>query len=337
MDPSGSWRPPEEWPEDTAPFDGWIRGGDGLWIRPDDEAEHKPTPSGGAVRGRKTGTDKKLSRQARADRRAMLTVVGALGGAALLLIVALILITQAGATGNGAPEPSAEPEVIFEAETDQALRARQRSVAAVAPQVAAEQLAALEVRDGVGENPSAFDASAWEFEATDCVDLAEQVLIARSSIDVTYADQLECVLDRGQWTDRYLGTTLNSVIEADVQLLVPTVVASESGADQWTAETRAAYTGDTDHPATQHIVGTNAGHNPREQSPDEWRPSNRSAWCAYAVDWVAVKARWEFSVSAAEFAALDEMLVSCGDADSDGADPNSMLIETIDPPSIELN
>ena len=336
MDPSGVWRPPEEWPEDHPPFDGWERDENGRWGAPEglgvEEARGGRLPA--VIDRGKTERTARLSRQAKADRRAMFTVAGALGAAALLLIGVLVLITQAGATGTGEPEPL--PEVIFAAETDQAAIAQRRALATDAPQLAIEQLDSLEVNERTVDEAPGFNADDWTIAVTDCLDVAERVLVARSAVEVVYADQLECVPDGGQWTDRYLGTTIDSVIDARVEPLVPVEVVNASGGDRWTPETREAYLNDVTHPATFHIVGEESGHNPRAVGPATWRPSNQASWCAYAVDWIAVKARWELSVTPPEAGALQEMLATCGDSSSTGADVDSMLIEPIAAPTIEL-
>lgn len=336
MDPQGVWRPPEEWPEETAPFDGWKRGEDGRWSAPISAApvatarERVETESPEKVAERK-----RLSRQARADRRAMLTVIGAIVGAALLLGVALVLITQAGATGNGVASSSEdEPEVIYAADTDADVRARLEALAQAAPGIAAGQLAALEIADTASADD--FDPTEWVTASTGCLSVAEEVLVQRSAVEIVWADQLQCVPDRGRWTDRYLNTNIRSVIEADVQPLIPAVVAFQSGASEWSLETRTAFLSDTEHPATLHIVAADGGHNPREQAPDEWRPSNRSSWCAYATDWVAVKARWDLTVTEAEAEALTDMLATCDESDSAGADPTTLPTQPITDPAIVL-
>ena len=83
------------------------------------------------------------------------------------------------------------------------------------------------------------------------------------------------------------------------------------------------------------VLAEGTGHNPRNAGPDEWRPSNTSTWCGYAVDWVTVKARWELSVSTAEAAALSEMLDSCDTAGSSGAHGDSVSLDPLEPPVIE--
>ena len=337
MDGAGAWRPPEEWPEDTPPFAGWERDDEGVWSGPEPlDAPRTRSAAASADEARPADEKKKrLSRQARADRRAMLTVVGALSGAALLLIVALVLITQAGASGTGEVVAD-EAEVIYAAEDGQAVLARRRALAVEAPGIAREQLDGLNRRDQGNDEATfaGFDAGLWVPEATDCLDVSERVLASRSAVAVTWADQLECVADGGLWNDRYLGSTFDSVIDVQVLPIVPVENVQLSGGADWTLDTRQAYLADIEHPPTLHIVAAEGGHNPRAQGPDAWRPSNRNTWCAYAVDWVAVKARWELTVTDAEAAALDDMLQTCGEPESAGADPNSMSENSVAPASI---
>lgn len=336
MDGSGAWRPPQEWPEDSPPFDGWTRGEDGLWTAPIEESPAlvEPKRTVTAAKAQAATGEPRISLQARADRRAMLTVVGALVGAALLLVVALILITQAGASGTGEAQSaqSDEPEIIYAPQDDEAELAQRRQIALEAPGIAVEELAELEVRDEATDVD--FDAATWTASATDCLDISERVLLSRSAIEVTWADQLECVLDRGSWTARYLRTGIDSVVDAEVLALVPAEVAHASGGSEWTIDTRSTYMADTRHPASLHIVARDSGHNPRNQTPDQWRPGDRGVWCAYAVDWVTVKARWELSVTAQEAEALEMMLATCSDVDSNGANPDITTVETIEGPAI---
>lgn len=335
MDGAGEWRPPTEWPEDTPPFEGWQRTDSGGWAPPISEdggssdVQRQATKTGASAPAKK-----KLSRQARADRRAMLTVVGALGAAVILLIVAIALISQASASDTSEVAATAEPDVIYAAEGDQAVRARQRAIAAEAPSAAGDELSGLTVRDGAEADQAGANPQDWVVAVTDCLDIDERVLIARSGAEVTFADQLECVVDRGLWTDRYLGSTIDNSIDIDVEPLVPVEIVVASGGSDWTADTREAYLTDVAHPATLHLVTAGAGHNPRSQGPDEWRPAKRSIWCAYAVDWIAVKARWDLSVSEAEVVALEEMLATCDEIESRGADPASMPVEEVAPPVI---
>jgi hypothetical protein len=56
-------------------------------------------------------------------------------------------------------------------------------------------------------------------------------------------------------------------------------------------------------------LSTNQSKSDRE--PDSWKPPLQTAWCSYALDWVAVKTRWELAYSVAEVDALKNMLRTC--------------------------
>lgn len=337
MDLDGVWRAPEEWPEDYPPIDGWIRGRNGRWSAPDQASDdHEPsyTPPTINTEARQVEpAPKRLSRQARADRRAMYTVAGVIGGAMLLLAAALIVITQAGASDTEQAR-SDVPDVIFAAETDADRAARHEAAAAAAPAHARESLEQLPVRGAV-TGVTGFVEQEWTATVDGCLDRDEMVLVERSETPVTWADQLECVPDGGQWTDPFLGTVLRRTIDAEVIVLVPTSVVFASGGDDWSAATRSSYSSDLRHRATLQIVAAGSGHNPRSQDPSQWRPSSRGAWCAYAVDWISVKAHWGLDIHAAEKAALGEMLESCDDATSAGANPVTAIVDALAPPSIE--
>jgi hypothetical protein len=340
LDLDGTWRAPTEWPEDSPPIEGWTRASDGRWKPPVGETTerierlHMPmalvvTPSEEETRP---------SRQATADKRAMLTVSGALGAAALLLVGALVLITQASAEEDGVVATEVLPSVIYAADTDQVRMQRRHEAAAAAPDRAIEDLAGLPVRDTEGPTDTPvgpFDELAWVVSTEDCLDFAEHVLIARSSVQILWADQLECVPDQGRWTDRYLGTVISRTIDAAVSPHIPPAIVFASGGSTWTELTQNAYLTDTVHPATLQITSTGSGHNPRGQDPSQWKPSNVESWCAYAIDWVAVKVRWELDVTVEERDAVDEMLRTCGTPGSTGADPMTMAIDPFASPTIE--
>lgn len=342
MDLDGQWRSPEDWPEDYPPIDGWERGADGRWRAP--LVPEEPVVAGPIVTMAKpevtTRAVQTESRQARADRRAMYTVAGVIGGAMLLLAGALIVITQAGANDVDQP-PAQTREVIYAAETDADRSQRQREMAELAPAQARTDLEALAVRDQVWEpqEPAIepFDPLLWTADDEGCLDLAERVLVERSAVPITWADQLECVPDTGRWTDRNLGTVLDRTIDADVVSLVPSQIAYTSGGHRWTSATRQAFLTDRRHPATLQVVASGAGFNPRGSDPSAWRPSSEEAWCAYAVDWIAVKTRWGLDVHAAEITALEEMLDTCDTETSVGADPATVVLDPLAPAAIEFD
>jgi hypothetical protein len=340
MDLDGEWRAPEEWPQDYPPLDGWVRNQDGSW-RPPTRAVAAAEDTSSAVLSAEqvasAAATKPVSRQAQADRRAMLTMMGALGGAALMLTVALILITQAGAENEESVEETSV-DVIYAAETAQDRLLRQAAAAEEAPTLARTQLEELEIRASSGSSEAVnvdFDQDLWTPADIRCLSLTEEVLVARSAVPVTWADQLECVPDRGRWSDRYLDQAMSRTLEAEVRSLVPPKVAHASGGLAWSADTREAYVTDQRHPGALEIIASSAGHNPRGQDPSRWRPSNEDIWCAYAVDWVSVKTRWQMDVTMAEHEALAEMLATCDNPSSAGADPQTVVVDWLVAPTIE--
>lgn len=291
------------------------------------------------ARSNSNGSPKKRSRQAEADVRAMLLVGGAIGVCILLLGAAFALQSRADAVEEAAVAPEVAPEVVFAAETEEVRQAQREEAAAAAPEIARTQLVALPIVEPVAEDEvrstiDIFDETQWVVPATSCLDPFEEVLIERSSTAATFADNFECVPDGGQWIDNYLGITISRTIDAEVRPLIPPEVVHASGGSEWTPATRSAYLADVSEPATMVILSRDSGHNPRNSGPEQWRPSNEGTWCGYAVDWVTVKTRWELSVSAAEAAALDEMLNTCADPGSSGAHLDSVVIDAIEPPTI---
>lgn len=339
MDVHGTWRSPEQWPEDYPPLPGWVRNSDGGWLPPREapgptrwtRLDEDDDPIDPDVESLYEPAEESV--QASADKRAMLTVTGALAAIALLLAGAMILISQAGADSEELPPPSTE-DVIFAAETDQALASQRREAAELAPGLARTALAALPAPTAIPDSAPRFDADDWHVPDEGCLSIAEQALILRSSEPVTFVDQLECVPDTGKWVDRAHGHTMTRVIDANVVPFVPLEVAHASGGWAWSKETKAAFASDLAHPATLQVVAAGFGHNPRSQDPSAWRPAAQSQWCAYAVDWIAVKTRWSLSVTPQERSALASMLDTCNAATSAGADPATVVLSELEPPPI---
>ena len=128
---------------------------------------------------------------------------------------------------------------------------------------------------------------------------------------------------------------MTSMLDVEVALRVPAAVAHVSGAADWSDSTRQSFLTDLEHPATLEVIRADSGHNPRGEDPSSWKPGSPSRWCAYAVDWVAVKHRWDLSVTAAEMVALADMIDTCDLATSSGADPATVLVNPVSVPTIE--
>lgn len=332
MDESGGWRPPRDWPEDYPPIPGWIPDPAGGWMPPSPEDLRRREETRW-IRPAEPIEEPRQSRQALADKRDMLLVTGAILAVLVVLVGALILVNQAGAADDEPEADDGDGEVIYAAETNEVLQRRLEDAARSRPAWADETLALLRT----ASPPAAgvvFDEVEWNAPDDGCLSISERVLVARSAAEVTFADQFECVLDTGLWSDRYFDRELERAIDADVVRRVPPVLAHEAGGWEWDRATRDAFLVDLSHPAMFEIVATGTGHNPRREAPTSWRPAATTAWCGYAIDWIAVKHRWSLGVTDDERSALAEMLATCADPDSAGADPDTTPLEAPARPAI---
>jgi hypothetical protein len=121
----------------------------------------------------------------------------------------------------------------------------------------------------------------------------------------------ECRAVAGTWYSPYDGVTLSDPAEVDIDHVVPLANAWRTGADRWDDDRRAAFANDLERPQLRAVSAV-ANRAKGDQDPSQWRPPERSYWCRYAHDWVAVKHHWGLRVTAPEKQALADMLDTCG-------------------------
>ena len=159
-----------------------------------------------------------------------------------------------------------------------------------------------------------YDRSTWRHwidEDSDCQNARQEVLIAESSVEVTYESGDECRVATGSWLGPYTGKTVSSPSELDIDHLVPLGNAHRSGAWIWDRERKREYANHLGY--DDHLIATTSSANRSKGSkgPENWRPELESYWCSYATAWVAVKNAWGLTVTEAEYTALAEMLSTC--------------------------
>ena len=115
----------------------------------------------------------------------------------------------------------------------------------------------------------------------------------------------------GTWLSWYDGMVTSDASRLDIDHMVPLAEAHSSGAWRWSPSRRAAYANDLLHPEALAAVSASSNRSKGSRDPSEWRPSDESAWCRYATDWVTVKAAWELTADRTEVGALQEMLDTC--------------------------
>lgn len=173
-------------------------------------------------------------------------------------------------------------------------------------------LAGVEVRPESAQ--SAYDRSlfgSWiDADGNGCNTRAE-VLRAESATPAQ-VDPYGCHVLTGDWLSVYDGYRTDDPTELEIDHLVPLAEAWRSGADTWSRERRVAFANDLGHPGALVAVTAAMNRSKSDRDPAVWQPPNRSAWCAYATDWVTVKQRWHLAMDADELRAVRNMLAGCG-------------------------
>jgi hypothetical protein len=114
----------------------------------------------------------------------------------------------------------------------------------------------------------------------------------------------------GEWFSVYDGRVLTGPDQVDIDHTVPLANAWRTGAAKWDDDKRADFANDLTRPELIAVSRT-SNRSKGDQDPAQWRPPNRGYWCEYAMDWIAVKHHWRLTVTAAEKAALLDMLETC--------------------------
>lgn len=151
----------------------------------------------------------------------------------------------------------------------------------------------------------------WIDADRDCRNTRAEVLIAEAAGPVTFVPDKECVVAAGEWPDPFTGETFTAARQLDVDHLVPLANAHRSGGWQWDAARKRDFANSLDYANHLLAVAASANRAKGARGPEEWRPPNAAYHCQYARDWIAVKAEWDLTATAAEWAALAEMLAEC--------------------------
>jgi len=214
-------------------------------------------------------------------------------------------------------EDEAETEVLSEAVVAVEPRAIESSTTPTEQNVEpSPQLAELEGERALGALETAnvveshattdlFDADeyladTWPDGDGDCQSDREELLIDRSTIEVTL-DVDGCRVVAGQWIDAFTGSELTDPEELRIVRTVPLEIAHLAGATSWTRAQKRAFAVDVAFEPSLMVVTAEMAEARGERGPGEWQPEP-AFQCRYAVDWVAVKSRWNLSYETQELA-----------------------------------
>jgi hypothetical protein len=121
-----------------------------------------------------------------------------------------------------------------------------------------------------------------------------------------------CVVLSGVLEDPYTGRNLpydrSQASQIEIDHVVAVAAAWRSGAWAWTPQQRRRFANDVDN---LMAADKTANQDKRSQTPDNWKPPRRQAWCEYARRYVTAKSRYALTVTTAEGDGLKQMLGTC--------------------------
>ena len=112
----------------------------------------------------------------------------------------------------------------------------------------------------------------------------------------------------GGWVSPYDGVQITVSSRVDIDHVVPLGEAARSGTRWWSTSQRHAF---ANYTANLRSVSAHANRSKGDDDPARWRPGQRAVWCAYATQYIDVKAHFALTVDPAEQAALRSMLSTC--------------------------
>lgn len=120
-----------------------------------------------------------------------------------------------------------------------------------------------------------------------------------------------CTVESGRWFSFYNARYYTRAYGGAVQIdhVVPVENAWVSGAWRWTHATRVRFYNDLGDPRTLVAVDRHDNEAKGDQDPTHWMPTHGT--CRYLRSWVAVKTRWQLSVTVTERATLLRIAQGC--------------------------
>ena len=121
-----------------------------------------------------------------------------------------------------------------------------------------------------------------------------------------------CSMVGGSWKLDYTKLRTSKRTAPAVAMMIPPVEAWRAGAWNWTAAQRSAFVKDTKDVRVHLVTSKKLIKQRNNRKPNQWMPKGAAAKCAYAIDWVAVKYKYNLAMDEPEYAALNKVLADPG-------------------------
>ena len=90
--------------------------------------------------------------------------------------------------------------------------------------------------------------------------------------------------------------------------------AHASGGWAWPPERKVAFANQLEDPDELNAVTAGVNEDKADRAPDRWLPPDPAARCWYVAAYARIKARWELTVTPAQWAAIQAVWAGCGGA-----------------------
>jgi hypothetical protein len=148
----------------------------------------------------------------------------------------------------------------------------------------------------------------WVDEDRDCQDTRQEVLIAASSIKVTFKTAKQCKVKSGRWYDPFSNKTWTIPGDLDTDHIVPLAWAHGHGAGNWTKKQRRVFANDFENLLA---VEDNLNQSKGAKGPDQWLPPNHKYRCEYVSRFDDMVKKYKLAYVASEKRTINKMLTKC--------------------------
>lgn len=148
----------------------------------------------------------------------------------------------------------------------------------------------------------------WADADGDGCNTREEVLVAQGRDVVTGPG---CKVLAGEWVDRFTGRRTTSPAELQIDHLVALADAHASGGWAWPQSRKVAFANDLADAELNAVWGPE-NQAKDDDGPDRWLPPNVEARCWYVSAYARIKARWDLTVTPAQWAAIETVWAGCG-------------------------